>query len=92
MVYVYCDYKHTVTHSEFELLSSIAQQLASQRECTPQIVSEFLDKNAVKKRNPTGAEWISLIRDLICDFEKTYIFVDALVSILPVTDFQDSHW
>lgn len=80
MVYIYCDYKDVRTQSEFELLSNIARQLAEQTSSIPPVVREFRDRNAGKNRNPKGDEWISFINALCLLFQKTYIFVDALVS------------
>ncbi|KAL4802471.1 hypothetical protein BDV18DRAFT_154179 [Aspergillus unguis] len=78
VAYVYCDYKDERTHSEFELLSSIARQLANHYVGIPPAVRKFRDKNADKKRNPTSKEWITLIKVLSHHFPKTYIFIDAL--------------
>ncbi|KAI9040298.1 uncharacterized protein KD926_008388 [Aspergillus affinis] len=78
IAYIYCDYKDERTHSEFELLSSIARQLANHYVRIPEAVIKFRDKNADKKRNPTSKEWISLIEELSRPFQKTYIFIDAL--------------
>lgn len=79
IAYIYCDYKDERTHSEFELLSSIVRQLTNHYVCIPAAVIQFRDKNADKKRNPTSKEWITLIEELSRPFEKTYIFIDALV-------------
>lgn len=80
VVYMYCDYKDVRTQSEFELLSNIARQLAEQTSSIPPVVREFRDRNSGKNRNPKGDEWISFINALCLLFQKTYIFVDALVS------------
>lgn len=80
VIYVYCDYKDERTHSEFDLLSSIARQLANHYVGIPPALREFRDKNAGKKGNPTSKEWITLIKELSRSFPKTYIFIDALVS------------
>jgi len=45
----------------------------------PPAVKEFCDKNAEKRRNPTGDEWISLVKSICLLFQTTYVFVDALV-------------
>ncbi|EAU31016.1 predicted protein [Aspergillus terreus NIH2624] len=66
------------THSEFDLLSSIAWQLANYYVGIPPALREFRDKNAGKKGNPTSKEWITLIKELSRSFPKTYIFIDAL--------------
>ncbi|ELR06088.1 hypothetical protein VC83_07746 [Pseudogymnoascus destructans] len=76
--YLYCDYKNPKTQSELELLSSVARQLAEQTSSMPSAVNEFCDKNAEKRRNPTGDEWIALIKSISHVFQRTYLFVDAL--------------
>ncbi|OJI96719.1 hypothetical protein ASPVEDRAFT_251254 [Aspergillus versicolor CBS 583.65] len=78
IAYIYCDYKDETTHSEFELLASIARQVASHYAQIPAAVIQFRDRNAEKKRNPTSDEWLALIEELSRPFTKTYIFIDAL--------------
>ncbi len=82
---MYCDYENPKTQSELELLSSITRQLTEQTSSMPPAVKEFCDKNAEKRRHPTGEEWISLIKSICLLFQTTYVFVDALVMffILP---------
>ncbi|PGH05438.1 hypothetical protein GX51_02962 [Blastomyces parvus] len=77
-VCVYCDYKNPKTHSELDLLASIARQLTEQSHAIPAVVKEFREKNAEKKRTPTENEWISLIRSLSSLFQQTCVFIDAL--------------
>jgi ankyrin repeat domain-containing protein 50 len=79
IAYIYCDYNNPKTQSKLELLSNIACQLTEQTSSMPLAVKEFCDKNAKKRRNPTGDEWISLIKSICLLFQKTYVFVDALV-------------
>ncbi|PGH21367.1 hypothetical protein AJ80_03284 [Polytolypa hystricis UAMH7299] len=78
VAYLYCDYKNPETHAELQLLSSIARQLVEQIRPIPPEVSEFLDRNAEKKRNPTEDEWVALVKSLCLLFQNTYLFVDAL--------------
>jgi hypothetical protein len=82
IAYVYCDYKNPQTQSELELLSSITRQLTKQTSSIPPVVKEFCDKNAERRRNPTGDEWISLVKSICFLFQTTYVFVDALVIFL----------
>ncbi len=86
IVYIYCDYKNPRTQSELELLSSIARQLIEQTRSIPAAVKEFCDKNAEKRRHPTGDEWTSLVESICLLFQTTYIFVDALVVFVSLTD------
>ena len=88
--YLYCDYKNPKTQSELELLSSVARQLAEQTSSMPSAVNEFCDKNAEKRRNPTGDEWIALIKSISHVFQRTYLFVDALVRFLYPTGLTSS--
>ena len=80
IAYVYCDYKSPETLSDLNILSGISRQLTEQTSSVPSAVKKFCDKNAAKRRSPTGDEWISLIKSISLLFPKTYIFVDALVS------------
>jgi len=77
--YIYCDYKDPKTWSELGLLSSIARQITEQTSSIPLAVKVFCDQNAGKRRNPTGDEWISLIKSISLLFQTTYVFIDALV-------------
>jgi hypothetical protein len=79
IIYIYCDYQDPKTQSELELLSSIARQLTEQIVPTPPVVRQFCDKNAERRRYPTVDEWISLIESLCLLFQKSYVFIDALV-------------
>ncbi|EED17209.1 tankyrase, putative [Talaromyces stipitatus ATCC 10500] len=78
VVYLYIDHKNPTTHSEFQLLANICRQLAEQIYPIPSTVRDFLEKNAVRKRNPSEDEWVSLIVRLCSLFAKVYLFVDAL--------------
>ncbi|KAJ5154427.1 uncharacterized protein N7500_009866 [Penicillium coprophilum] len=78
LAFIYCNYKDTNTHSELALLSSIARQLIAQIEYIPTVVKEFRDHNAMKKRDPTGEEWIALIKSVDHFFCRMIIVVDAL--------------
>ncbi|KAF4627731.1 hypothetical protein G7Y89_g10420 [Cudoniella acicularis] len=78
IAYIYCDYKNPKTQSELELFASITRQLTEQTSSMPTEVKEFCDKNAEKRRNPTGEEWIALAKSICLLFKTTYIFVDAL--------------
>ncbi|CAI7636162.1 unnamed protein product [Penicillium palitans] len=78
LVFIYCNYKETETHSEFELLSSIARQLAEQLHHTPPMVKEFCDQSATRKRSPTSDEWVALIRSLCGLFPQVMVIADAL--------------
>ena len=90
IAYVYCDYENPKTHSELELLSSIARQLTEQTNSILPAVKEFCGKNVERRRNPTGDEWISLIKSICLLFQTTYVFVDALVIFLyPISRFNE---
>lgn len=79
LAFMYCNYKDTNTHSELALLSSIARQLTEQVGHIPPVVKEFRDQNAMRKRNPTGDEWVALVKSLGKFFYKVIVIVDALV-------------
>ena len=83
IAYVYCDYKDTATHFELELLASIARQLIEQTTSIPATATDFCNRNTGRRRNPTSDEWVSLIQSLCIFFPATYLFIDALVNVLP---------
>ena len=83
IVCIYCDYKDPKTRSEFQILASITRQLVEQCIPMPSEVRAFRDKYTQKRTGPGEEEHLSLIRTLSQLFEKTYVFVDALVSCIP---------
>ena len=79
IIYVYCDYKNSLTQSVNALLGSLLRQLVEQ---TPRVesvaeISIFLNEKA-KHRDPTEAELFNWICTVSKDFNDVYIFVDAL--------------
>jgi len=79
IAYVYCDYKDPKTQSEIELFSSIARQLAEQSYPMPPEVKAYRDKWIEKRSYPSDDEGFSLVRDVALLFNRTFVFVDALV-------------
>ena len=79
IIYVYCDYKDSLTHSVTALLSSLLRQLIEQTPRAESIaeLSMILNENA-KHRNPTEAELFTWVCTVSKDFNEVYIFVDAL--------------
>jgi hypothetical protein len=63
-------------------MSSLTRQLAEQTDSLPLEVKKFHDENAERNRDPTEEERLSLVRAISCSFNKTYIFIDALVIFL----------
>lgn len=88
---IYCDYKDPRTHSECALLGSIARQLVDQIASVPGTVKDFCDQITDRKQHPSGDEWILLIETISQSFEKTYVFIDALV-LLPPDTVHNSLW
>lgn len=78
IAYVYCDYKEPKT--EAEILSAIIRQLAEKCHPLPIEVKKFRENYMDKRMHPSNEERISIIRCMAQLFEKTYIFIDALVS------------
>lgn len=79
IIYVYCDYKDSSTHTVNALLSSLLRQLIEQTPRAESIaeLSMILNENA-KYRDPTEAELFTWVRTVSKDFNNVYIFVDAL--------------
>ena len=79
IIYVYCDYKDSSTHSVNALLSSLLRQLIEQTPRAESIaeLSMILNENA-KYRDPTEAELFTWVCTVSKDFNNVYIFVDAL--------------
>lgn len=80
IAYVYCDYQDPSTSSEVEIFSSITRQLAEQCEVIPVEVKAFRDRYTGKRSLPSPEERVSLVRALAQHFERTYVFIDALVT------------
>ncbi|KAK0517520.1 hypothetical protein JMJ35_000675 [Cladonia borealis] len=79
IIYVYCDYKDSSTHSVNALLSSLLRQLIEQSPRAESIaeLSMMLNENA-KYRDPTEAELFTWVCTVSKDFKDVYVFVDAL--------------
>ena len=79
IIYIYCDYKDSSTHSVNALLSSLLRQLIEQTPRAESIaeLSMILNENA-KYRDPTEAELFTWVCTVSKDFNNVYIFVDAL--------------
>ena len=79
IIYIYCDYKDSSTHSVNALLSSLLRQLLEQTPRAESIaeLSMILNENA-KYRDPTEAELFTWVCTVSKDFNNVYIFVDAL--------------
>ncbi len=79
IIYVYCDYKDSLTHSVTALLSSLLRQLIEQTPRAESIaeLSTILNENA-KHRDPTEAELFTWVCTVSKDFNNVFIFVDAL--------------
>ena len=85
IAYVYCNYKDFRTHSENELFSSIARQLAEQTPQIPPVVTAYRDKWADKRSYPTSDDRVSLTIALAMLFKNTFVLVDALVNFPELT-------
>ena len=79
IIYVYCDYKDSSTHSVTALLSSLLRQLIEQTPRAESIaeLSMILNENA-KHRDPTEADLFTWVCTVSKDFNDVYMFVDAL--------------
>jgi len=82
IAYVYCEYQDWATQSEDHILRSLTRQLVEQCTPVPLEVKAFRDKYSGRRTRPDFEERISLIRLLARYFERTYFFIDALVSSL----------
>jgi hypothetical protein len=80
IAFIYCDYREPIT--EDDMLSVIARQLAEQCHSLPVVVKEFRERFLGKIMQPSNDDRISLIKSIVGLFEKTLVFIDALVRIL----------
>lgn len=81
IAYVYCDYTDSNLQSETELIASITRQLVEQTHPIPREVKAYRDRWTEKRSYPTQEDRVSLIKDVALRFNRTYIFVDALVDV-----------
>lgn len=79
IAYAYCEFQDTRTHSDVSLMNSIIRQLADQCEPLPRELTEFRDKWVEKKSFPGESDRVELLKAISSYFERTYIFIDALV-------------
>lgn len=68
IAYVYCSYKETERENVTNLISSILQQLLSQRSNDPLEVLEMYQKHSQSKTRPTLHEFSDLLRITIRRF------------------------
>lgn len=79
IVYLYCNYKDTETHSDLALLASIARQLTEQAKSIPKVTKAFCERQAQRRSDPGDDEWLDLIKSLCLVFSDSFLLVDALV-------------
>ncbi|KAL2672649.1 hypothetical protein Neosp_013363 [[Neocosmospora] mangrovei] len=78
MPFVYCDYKDRLNQTPSNLLSSLAKQLARQKQVLPKDVNDLYDKHANKETFPSLDEYFTLFSQLATSFSQTFIIVDGL--------------
>lgn len=79
IAYFYCDYKDSRTFSEIQFLSSIIKQIVKSQVKIPSDVMSFYDKHARKSKPPSCDEWLALLYSVLKSYDKTFLFIDALV-------------
>jgi hypothetical protein len=78
--FFYFSYKDSRTHILSEVWSSIIRQLVEQTLTIPPEVEGFHTKFAdMRSMRPSTKDHISLIQTVSQTFERTYLFIDALV-------------
>ncbi|WAO96611.1 Hypothetical protein NCS54_01429100 [Fusarium falciforme] len=78
IAFVYCDYKGRLNQTPSNLLSSLAKQLARQKQVLPKEVNDLYDKYAKKETFPSLDEYSTLFLQLVASFSRTFIIVDGL--------------
>jgi ankyrin repeat protein len=78
IAYVYCSYKETERENVRNLISSILQQLLSQRSTDAFEILDVYQKHIKSKTRPTLREFSDLLQIAIRRFSRTYVVVDAL--------------
>lgn len=81
IAYFYCDYKDPRTSSEIGLLSSVVKQLLKVYVQIPSVVKTFYDKHIKRSKPPSFDEWLALLQSVIPFYDKTFLFIDALVNM-----------
>ena len=79
IAYFYCDYKDSRTFSEIQFISSIIKQIVEKIAEIPSVVRGFHDKYARRSKSPSCDEWLALLQSIIKSYDKTFLFIDALV-------------
>ncbi|KAL6352007.1 hypothetical protein LRP88_14819 [Fusarium phalaenopsidis] len=76
--FVYCDYKDRLNQTPSNLVSSLAKQLAKQKQVLPKEVKDLYGKHAKNDTFPSLDEYSTLFSQLVASFSKTFIIVDGL--------------
>ena len=80
LAYVYCNYKEDHADTTSKIWSSVLQQLAKQYDPFPTELHTFRDKFIRKRARPTVGDLLVVLGSLSKLVNKTFIFIDALVS------------
>ncbi|EEU41485.1 uncharacterized protein NECHADRAFT_87616 [Fusarium vanettenii 77-13-4] len=78
IAFVYCDYKDRLNQTPSNLLSSLAKQLARQKQVLPKEVKDLYDKHANNETLPSLDEYSTLFSQLVTSFSQTFVIVDGL--------------
>lgn len=79
ITYIFCDYKDAQRQTEVAFLLSLVKQLIEQIRTIPPEVESFCDQYEPQKYDPSKDALIDLLKCLSGHFEKTFVFIDALV-------------
>ena len=86
--YVFCNYQDTERQTESQLMSSIAKQLMEQLDEIPSELGTFYNEQNKRTKITSLDSWNMLIKSLATCFDRTFVFVDALVSIIYMPTFE----
>ena len=80
VVYIYCDYKDSNTHTASALLASMVQQLVLQTTHSERIQDLKAFQNAIQRKHRKIAEHelFDILKGVLEDFDRVYVFIDAL--------------
>ncbi|KAK3491722.1 purine and uridine phosphorylase [Neurospora crassa] len=88
--YIYCDYRRQGEQTALKLLSSLTKQLCLSKEFLSPGVEVLLSKHKSKSTRPSLQEVTQALKDVIKNFTRVYVVVDALDELLDDEDHRNA--
>ncbi|KAF5512894.1 Vegetative incompatibility protein HET-E-1 [Colletotrichum aenigma] len=78
IAYIYCNFKDQERQNHYDMLSSIAKQLAQCRSPIPSSLEELYNMHQRKKTSRTLEETTSVLQAIASSYRRVFIVIDAL--------------